>query len=180
MSIRAEITARIAEGRLAGLIPLMGRAPFAREIFVTPAVGAAVDGPWTTPSIERLCGQARALLEGFIHGDRLVARMPPSRNVHTLIALLEPIRDNVWEFRIGSPRPGIRIFGRFAQRDTFIATNWGARGDLLDAKSGKDDLRKWRDQIIRCKREWANLLPAYPPLNGNSIHDYISNARTPI
>ena len=178
--MRAEIIARIAEGRLTALIPLMARSPLTREILLTPAVAGAIDGPWVTQAAERLCGQARALLEGFIQGDVIVARMPPSRSVHTLIALLDPPPDNVWEFRIGSPRPGIRIFGRFAERDTFIATNWTARGDLLDPTSGKDDLRKWRDQIVRCKREWANLFPAYPPLNGSTIHEYISNSRTPI
>jgi hypothetical protein len=151
-----------------------------RSIFMTESVALAVMGPWTDTALGRLCGSARALLEGFVAGDVIVGRMPPSKNVNTLIALLDQPAQNVWEFRIGSPRPGIRIFGRFAQQDTFVATNWDARAGLLDPKTRKDDPRKWRDAMIRCKREWVSLFPAYDPLSGKSLYDYISNSRYPV
>jgi hypothetical protein len=181
MSIRAEIARRVGEHRLLRLVPLpWGLVLQARQIFLTPGVMAALDGPWVSPVVERLCGQARARLEEFIRGDLMVGRMPPSKSVHTVIAQLTPATDNVWEFRIGSPKPGIRILGRFAAKDCFIATNWGARRDFIDPATGKDDARRWRNEIIRCKTEWTNLFPAYEPLSGSALSDYISNSRLPI
>jgi hypothetical protein len=181
MSIRAEIVRRVGEGRLLPLVPVMGGTVVqARQIFLTPVAVAALDGPWVTPAVERLCGQARARLEEFVQGDLIVGRMPPSKSVDTVIAQLTPASDNVWEFRVGSPKPGIRIFGRFAEQDCFIATNWGARRDFIDPATGTDDLRRWRDEIIRCKTEWTNLFPVYDPLSGSILSDYISNSRLPV
>jgi len=77
--------------------------------------------------------------------------MPPSKDVHTVIALLDQAIENVWEFRIGNPRPGVRILGRFAEQDTFVATNWVNREDFRDPTTGQDDSRRWRDEVVRCK-----------------------------
>ena len=138
MSIRAEITSRIAEGRLRALAPAIPATPGKRRILVVPNVLEMLDGPWTTPNHERRAGAARALLEGFLRGDQIVGRMPPSKNVNTLIALLDPAVENIWEFRIGNPRPGIRILGRFAEQDTFVATSWVNREDF---KRSRDPAR---------------------------------------
>lgn len=145
-----------------------------------PSVMRMLDGPWDTTQKARRAGAARALLEGFLRGDEIVGRWPPSKNVNTLIALLEPPADNVWEFRIGHPRPGVRILGRFAERDVFVATNWLYREDFRDSKTGDDDLRRWRDEIVRSKAIWAQLFPPYDAYWGTTLHDFISKARLPI
>jgi hypothetical protein len=176
MSIKDEIKARVEEGRLIKLSCLMQSAPERREIYMTPTVYSAVVGPWANTALDRLCGQARGRLEQFVRGDEIVGRMPPSKNVKTVIALLEPAEDNVWEFRIAR----LRIFGRFAAQDIFVATNWRARQDFEDPATKKNDERKWRDARVMCKTEWINLLPAYEALSGKTLHDYISNSRIPV
>ena len=174
MSIEDEIRGRVAEGRLRRLVAVMHRSPDRRQTYMAPAVAQAVDGPWESTALEAMCGQARARLEGFMGGDLIVARMPPSKNIKTLLALLDPAGKNIWEFRIDGKSGGIRIFGRFAAKDVFVATNWKPRRWL------KDDKRRWRDEIITCRTEWANLFPAYEPMRGTTIHDYISNATLPL
>jgi hypothetical protein len=176
MSIRSEIVGRVAEGRLIQLTQLIpSRRPDQREIFMTRPIADALNGPWPTPSVERRWGQARAILESFTRGDQVVGRMPPSKNVNTVIALLEPADENNWEFRIGDPKPGLRIFGRFAERDVFIAANWEKKEDLIHNTIGAKKL--YRDPKVQCSTEWRNLFPAYPAHRGTTIHDYISNSR---
>jgi hypothetical protein len=180
MSIQAEIAGRVAEGRLRGLVQAISGTAEKRRVFAVPRVIEMLDGPWATSHHERRAGAARALLEIFLRGDQIVGRMPPSRNVNTVIALLDPAVENVWEFRIGNPRPGMRILGRFAEQDTFVATNWVNREELRDAKTGEDDPRKWRDEVVRCKAIWTNLFPSYNPFVGSTLHDFIGNARFPV
>jgi hypothetical protein len=169
MSIRDEIRARVAEGRLIRLIPVMKNRPEHRRVLMTPSVSEALEGPSEGAALALAWGQARARLEGFIGGDVIATRAPPSKSVKTLLALLEPSSENVWEFRIGS-RLSLRVFGRFAARDVFVATNWKPRRWL------SEDDHRWRDEMLSCKAAWTRLFPAYPPLSGNTIHDYISKA----
>jgi len=180
MSIQAEIASRVAEGRLRALGQAMPGAPDKRRIFAVPNVIEMLDGPWPTSHFGRRAGAARALLESFLRGDEIVGRMPPSKDVHTVIALLDQAIENVWEFRIGNPRPGVRILGRFAEQDTFVATNWVNREDFRDPTTGQDDSRRWRDEVVRCKTVWNHLFPSYKPFAGSTLHDFISNARLPV
>jgi hypothetical protein len=180
MSIQAEILSRIAEGRLKALGQTMPSLPDKRRIFVVPNVSEMLDGPWASSRQGRRAGETRALLESFLRGDLIVGRMPPSKSVHTVIALLAPSEDNVWEYRVGNPRPGLRILGRFAEKDVFVATNWINREDFRDPVTGQDDSRRWRDEVVRCRAVWNQLFPTYPPFSGNTLNDFISNARLPV
>jgi hypothetical protein len=94
--------------------------------------------------------------------------MPPSRSVYAHIALLENRQDEVWEIRARDPKPGIRIFGRFSEKDVFIAFNIVPKDEIEKF----DDYSPW---IRNCKREWAKCFATLPPHTGNSGDDYISN-----
>jgi hypothetical protein len=180
MSIRVEIAARVAEARLIQLTPMMPGPTETRRLYLAASVAGKIDGPWATARDGRLAGAARALMESFVRGDLVVARMPPSKNVETVIALLEPPTNNVWAFRVRVPKPGARILGRFAEPDTFIATHWVNREDFIDAQSNMSNPRKWRDESVRCKAIWTHLFPSYDPITGSTIHDFISNSRLPV
>jgi hypothetical protein len=93
---------------------------------------------------------------------------------------LDPIADEVWDVRSQEPSPGLQVFSRFAEKDVLVAltcsprsisVSWLDRLPLL----GRDS-RQWRDAIIECKRDWNILFPAYEPLRGDDLDDYISNA----
>lgn len=171
MSIKAEITNRVYERRLAVFTQIMPRLPDRREIYLSPEIKQEIDGSRRNRVINRRFGHARALLETFVRGDMIVARWPPDKDVTAMMALLDPADKNVWEFRIGQPRPGLRIFGRFAAKDIFIGTHYYQREDLPEGE--------WTQEIKLCCHAWNSLFPAYLPLNGTGIHDFISNARLP-
>lgn len=172
MSINAEIRNRVYEDRLAIFRQVMPRLPEPRQLYLVPEIKHAIDGSRRSKTVKRRFGRARVLLETFVRGDRIVARWPPAKNVSAMMALLDTEDQSVWEFRIGDPRPGLRIFGMFAAKDVFIGTHCYQREDLPEGD-------EWPDEIKLCRHAWRNLFPAYPPLSGSNIHDFISNARLP-
>ena len=75
----------------------------------------------------------------------------------------------VFEIRSRRPRPSIRVLGRFADKDVFVALNAALRAPLGGKRS-----RPWRDEIVRSHVLWRQLFPTYDALDGNSLHELIS------
>lgn len=169
MSIRGSINQWVQSGDLMLLAPALASTPCIRHIFATKEVSDAVFGPWSDAKIEARLGRARAYLDTFISGDLMSVRMPPSKSVSAQIALLEDAKDQVWEIRVHDPKPGVRIFGRFAEKDVFLALTIGFRENY---KTNAD----WVPAIERCKRTWRTYFPTYTPLSGLQPDDYISKS----
>jgi hypothetical protein len=169
MSIREFINNCVEGGELFLLSPALESTPRVRHIFATKEVCDAVFGPWIDGKVEARFGRARAYLDTFMSGDLMSVRMPPSRSVHAQIALLEDDKDQVWEIRVRDPRPGIRIFGRFSEKDVFLALTIGLREKY---KTEAD----WVPDIERCKKIWRTYFFTYKPLSGSQADDYISNS----
>jgi hypothetical protein len=88
------------------------------------------------------------------------------------MARLNPPSEEVWEIRSLKPKPSLRIFGAFGQRDIFIALIWAKRTALGAAES-----EPWKEIIKQFKQEWRNYFNEFLPLAGSYPDDYISNAR---
>jgi len=175
MSILSAILDRINEGRLFPLPPLMpGTAGYAsRQIYVSPEVNALCTGPWPDVAWMSRCMVLRAALDRFSHGGPIpVAARPFVGGKKSYMRQLFRWREDVWEIR-SQEEPGIRVLGRFADTDLFIALAWYKRADLLGPHS-----RQWRDAIVGCKVDWTNLFHPYPPKTRDPANaypaDYIS------
>jgi hypothetical protein len=140
-------------------------------MFVSAELLEAVLGPWSCVEDEVRFNRLRADLDMFIDGSLLsMAQAPYKKPKTTYMARLDPIADEVWEIRSRDPKPGIRVFGRFSEKDVFIALTWEFRDGL-----GGPASREWRDAREGCKAEWRKLFPTYPALGRNDLHDYASN-----
>lgn len=82
---------------------------------------------------------------------------------------LVPPPPEIWAIRVTFPQPQVRIFGRFAEQDTFIALDMHTRGFL-----GKKGSSQWRAASSKCATDWATLFPNQLPHQGTSAADYIS------
>jgi hypothetical protein len=176
MSIYSEIAARVNEHRLFALSPLMPPNPGVtpRHLFVSPEINALFNGPWHSRQWMSRCFLLRADLDRFSQGGLIpIATRPLSKGNTAYMRQLFRWREEVWEIRSRGAKPGIRVLGRFADTDVFIALTWHKRPDLRGPKS-----RAWRNAIVGCKTEWRNLFPAYAPRTGDpsSVYptDYIS------
>lgn len=166
MSIYDELSYLVSQKRLFFLNPAMSGEEIVRRMYVSEEINSMIMGPtWEDAKWEENCGILRRDFDRFITGRRISVRRPPSRNVTSLFALLEPPNDDVWEIRSRDPTPQLRVFGRFAMTDMFVALTWWKRPDLES---------QWRYAREECKTEWSRLFPAYRPISGANIRDCIS------
>ena len=75
---------------------------------------------------------------------------------------LDPQKQEVWELKSVRPKPSIRVFGRFAQPNVFVATHWAFRTDL----KGKWSQEYW-EEIAKCEARWKGLTDK-PPFEGKN------------
>jgi hypothetical protein len=170
MSISDEIDSHVRQGRLFPLLPMMPPAPGVRprQMFLGTSVMRLLAGPWNSQEWEERCGSLHADLDRFVQGGLIpVAERPFLRGKTAYMRQLFRWREQVWEIRSRDPQPGIRVLGRFADTDVFIALNWFYRTEL-----GGPASKAWRDAIVGCKTEWRNLFPAYEPKPSGDGHDY--------
>lgn len=85
------------------------------------------------------------------------------------IKRLERPPPEIWEIRVTHPAAQARIFGRFAEQDTFIATDMNTRSLL-----GRKGSQNWKQACASCAADWTALFPTNPPFQGNVVADYIS------
>ena len=171
MSIQDEINARCGEEppRLFLLPPAIPGSPCVRHVFVSPEINGAAQGPWDDADHEFRCGRLRQYLDRLTEGMLVsVGRDPFKKKADAFLVRLDEAEDEVWEIRVRQPKPGIRIFGRFADKDVFVALSWLGREVLTNDK-------EWRDARENCKATWRKLFPTYPAHTGDDFDKYISN-----
>lgn len=93
----------------------------------------------------------------------------------TYLSRLSPAEDEVWEIRGRAPRPTIRVFGRFAERDCFVALGWRLRKEL-----GGADSIEFRREVLNCRADWRRIFSAYDAFKRNTVDDYISEKALPV
>ena len=172
MSIRAEIKERIralcAADQLFDLPPELPGVPAIRTIFVSQEVNADIHPPWAENHDRWRHALFRATLDAFTTEQFIsVAERPRKKEGYATLSRVAPVKDEVWDFRSIEPKPGIRCFGRFAGKDTFIALNWNYRENL-------EREADWIPEVERCREEWDRLFNPYPPFRGASLNEYLS------
>lgn len=167
MSIRETIKSFVDTGELHLLEPILDYVSPVRWIFVNDEVFKEFNPPWESDKREKNIARARQLLDQFSEGGLISVRMPPSKNTKAQLALLSDASDEIWEFRSVEPDPQIRIFGRFAEPNVFIALAIRNKPD-----AATDD--QYFEIREKCKREWRIYFPSYNPHTGNSANDYLS------
>lgn len=165
MSIDDEISHRIGQGRLTVLEPLFG--PFQRVVALSERLYQDFSAALEAEETGERFGRLLADFHFFSRGGHVVVGRGKEKNC--FLKLLEPPAGEVWELRSRNPLPSIRVFGRFAMKDYFIATNMEYR-----TKLGPQGSREWRDEIVGCAAQWRSLFPTYDAHTGADIHDYIS------
>ena len=160
MSIVYEIAKERQERRLHLLKPKAPGVPVIRQLLMSSSLKREIiDGPWTDEAEEiRLSSILRADLEMFVEGGLLRVSLGGRGHIVEDLKRLENA-DEVWELKSDDQR-GIRVFGRFGQKNVFIATNW-----------------QWRDTLGRSNsKEWKQLFSTGSPHTGGIIDDYLTNA----
>lgn len=171
MSIHDEVSSRCAESRLYCLVPALLSTPVVRTVFISPEINKLVLGPWDDKKVEERAGRLRADFDMFTAGTVIsIGQHPYKKKKTAYMSQLDPTIDEVWQIRSRDPKPGIRVFGRFSEKDVFVALTWRFREDMGGPKS-----REWRDARELCKTEWRNMFHPYNPHSGKDHYEYVSN-----
>jgi hypothetical protein len=165
MSILDQIEVLRAAGKLTLLQPIGPRARFVpvaqwRELYVTTDLSKYFSTPQSLGFYADLnvyiLGQNINIALSLDHFDCRMAR-------------LDPAREDVWEMRYYEHDPQLRLFGRFATTDVFVALLGPARRKDI-RKNGFDPLKE------QCLNEWRRFFGWTSPefLGSNDEHEYIS------
>ncbi len=112
--------------------------------------------------------QFREALDHFtLNGELSVAEDPRKKPNWAYMAQVEPISSRFWDIRSIDPRPGVRAFGGFCERDTFVALTWDYRENLETEED-------WKEAVQQCGKVWNDLLSPHPPFQGARLNDYLS------
>jgi hypothetical protein len=170
MSIHDLINDAVNRGRLFYLPPKYSIYAVKRSIFITQEIKDLLEGYEADHQWKIRGEELRADLDKFTCGRPIVATFAPKRERSVLWKRLLKSSEEIWEVRSHS-EPALRVFGRFAEKDSFIAVTWALREHL-------DEDSEWNrcKQIVKC--EWRNLFFANEPFSGDHPNDYISNARS--
>jgi hypothetical protein len=164
------------EGLLSELTPTFGSDPVRRVMLLHPIVEGFLQQQGHHPRIGRL----RADLEAFVTGQEIAMSTVPYEHRTAYMGILDPVTEGVWEIRSRDPNPGMRVFGQFACKDTFIAFNVGLRSkrdlrwpELVPLGDGKSF--QYHFAQIDVLNRWKALFPQLSPLSGDDASVLLSD-----
>ena len=123
MLISAAVKAAVASGVLVPAKPIASWAGQPRVVLLCEPIRDAIDaGRNHSDEKERQSwAKVEAAFAHFMEGGFVT---------ENLVKQLKPEKFEHWEFRCRKPRPSIRVFGRFAMPDVFVATHPRPRNGL--------------------------------------------------
>lgn len=131
-------------------------------MFVSEGIWEMLSTEHEDEEMEDRLGILQADLELFAEGQPIDPKY---------LFLLYPAHEAVWEIRSLRPHPSIRVLGRFAMKDVFIATNIELRENLGGWQS-----REWKNvKRLACTR-WGHCFHTFPPMLSTNIHDLVTGA----
>ena len=164
------------------LTPMLESDPVRRVMLVSREIYEAVTD--LGEGIDDRMGRLREHLEVFVRGDIITIAVNPYQAWNAYMGRLEPHGDEIWEIRDRSS-PSIRVFGSFAEADTFIALTWQWRSilgaplrnarDVIQKISAQSWPRVWAIEQRACKAEWRKKFPTHDPHSGRTPDDYVTN-----
>lgn len=178
MSMQDAIRGRVEGGEIVEIAPTFPGDPHHRSLYVSPEIWTLANGPWESEKTSRKCARLIADLSAFVAGDQISVCNRPFQAKDAFLGLLSPVSEGVWDIRLRDPDPGIRLIGKFALKDVFIAllpasrsvsVSWVGRGPL-----GSADSMEWAKIIRECKADFRRLFGVWPSLTGDTISDHLS------
>jgi len=134
---------------------------YRRWIYVSEDISKEIATRHNEAAFRRLSAQFQSFIIG---GTVPVALIHDHKNAEW--ARLDPSGHEVWESRIRHQTPELRVLGRFADVDIFVAFNLYEGWQL----KGKP---KWDAAKARCQADWHALFPVASPVQGATVSDYI-------
>lgn len=176
MSIKAAIKRHVRNGRLFPLEMSLESDRVLRGLFLSSEMKKLMEGPWTSAQCGSRVSRLQADFESYAKGESIVMSLEPFAAEDATFGRLDAPDDEVWDLRSRDPSPGLRVFGRFAAPNVFIAFDWYPRSRNWNGKQPLGDRHHqlWEIAKRNCQEQWSNLFPNYEALNGDQVQDYVT------
>ncbi len=157
-----EISAAMAGARLIRVVPLLPGLGSPRVLLLTRTLDQLMSQNMAAadPAISSRWWKLRADMDHFVTGGYVNDKF---------LKPLTPARHGVWTLKSVRPKPGLRVFGRFAAPDVFVATHVCERRQLKGKLSLEFELAK-----LDCEREWDLVFGKRKPFFSTRYEDYIT------
>lgn len=178
MSIDHQIEQAVAAGLLHFLPLFLPSDASRRVLLVHSDLLAPLSGGWTTEEEERRFNRLQGDLEMFVTGGVISMGLKPYEHGDAYMGLLDPAEEGTFDIRSRDPNPGIRVFGRFAKEDTFVAfchkyrsatPTWSDQRPL-----GNRNSLEYQFAMLEVIEKWEVIFPGNNPIRGDDWHDYIT------
>ena len=166
MSISHNIVRLEQQGKLVRYVPKRTARHSKRRLFMAVRMNDSLCDPNSPVNLLVGRGEIEAALTLWTVGDRIYnnAKRQPG-----FLKRLESPPPEVWAIRITNPNPQLRVFGRFAEPDTFVAMDIYTRQYL-----GRKKSKAWKNACAQCVFDWRELFPQYEPFIGRRVSDYVT------
>lgn len=173
MSIQGLIRDAVHRGDLRYAPPLIRSNQRPRYLFVESELMDTVNRALgeSTPKAQRLGQLAANFLRFSSNEDITVGDDPRNKDIGAFMARTEPVQDGIFDIRSRDPRPAIRVFGGFAEKDVFVAVTWKWRKEL-------DDDKKFGRAVLQALGAWNDILPDSKPLYKEDLNDLLGSKFT--
>ena len=131
--------------------------PITREVAVLVLAEqpmARIRTPWLAPDREELRGQTEASFDDFIENGR-----PPFGLFKATFG-----RTGIAQMEVLAPKPGVRLFGGFADPQCFVGLRLFQRDDLPFKPTGQKGVIDYRTLGEMLLAEWQAALPGIAPM----------------
>lgn len=146
-----------------------------RSLLLHPEIVDALAKGWTIPRMAQL----QAELEDYVLGRHMTLAFTPRKHKKARMGLLAPERDGIWDIRCRHHSPGIRVLGRFAAPNCFVALEWRPRSLPIEgfdkvplSETGTGD--EWEFALIEVEQRWDKILPGATFVTGEDHRDFIT------
>lgn len=138
--------------------------PARRRLFLTPTAFQELNDRESATNMLTGRGFIEASLDKWTTGEWIHGN---SRR-GLFLDRLEPPPEEIWEIRVTEPNVQARLFGRFADSDTLVLTNFHTRSHL-----GKKGSQAWNNAMKDCLKNWDEVL-GIPVFKADTINDYVT------
>ena len=156
----------LADRKLIERASLRQNLPKGRHLYVTPAIGALLDGEGA--SLGFPTPEALSITDRFMAGYLMVCSLTVETNPKRARPDLERLvgMDEAWVMCFRRPRPGWRLFGRFIGQGRLVVLRAHDRHEL----KGQSVYEAKAAQMIR---DWSALFDGENPLSGANVEEYV-------
>lgn len=169
--MRTILNQKIECGELLQWTPQINGDACERTLFISAEINEEFDEEtWNDQALGYRYAQLGADFDRYVTGDTISIGMEPyDKGDNAFMARISPAEYGIWAIRSIAPKPAIRVFGAFCERDVFVALITRRRADL-----GGPESREWKQAREAAITLWSNLFPGQPRLLGDNMNDFFS------